>query len=414
MQVAHQCSFVEPFVGMGGGYVQVTRATGTGPVLLLLPLEGTEFEAWRPMRHGEDNMRLDFMFEASYEVWLGVDLVASSARAASSRCLCLCLCLCFCCSLSAFADPTTSTRDSSAAQLVLHSAAYARGEWRDASPWNPATSATLQSGETRRYGVRMVLAPSLSQVEATLLLHGIPVAQPLPTPVVHADMAAAALLVSLPRSISAARITPADIEVSPSSALTITSCTPAGLAEGAASRVRCALAPQRPPADGRVRLTIPLEATDAGKDVAEAKKSGGTQAQAGKPRRMTVHLFVAESAATLVKLHGKHGAEKAWMSAGTPDPWHRDGAFFGWDDATSTAVVQERRGDHAAAHTLEIALPRVRAACAVLPSCSDQSAVHTPAVRPPPLSRTSLHERLIRRGGCRRRPRHGHQAGWLA
>ena len=67
-QVAHQCSFVEPYLGLGGGYVQVTRATGGGPVLLLLPLPGTEFEAWRPLRNGEDSMRLDFMFEQSYEV----------------------------------------------------------------------------------------------------------------------------------------------------------------------------------------------------------------------------------------------------------------------------------------------------------------------------------------------------------
>ena len=91
-QVAHQCSFVEPFLGMGGGYVQVTRATGVGPVLLLLPLEGTEFEAWRPLRNGEDGMRLDFMFEMSYE-------------------------------------------------LVLHGAGYARHEWARATPWNSPTSA---------------------------------------------------------------------------------------------------------------------------------------------------------------------------------------------------------------------------------------------------------------------------------
>ena len=65
VQVAHQCSFVEPYLGLGGGYVQVTRATGIGPVLLLLPTAGTELEAWRPLRGNEDKMRLDFMFEMS-------------------------------------------------------------------------------------------------------------------------------------------------------------------------------------------------------------------------------------------------------------------------------------------------------------------------------------------------------------
>lgn len=54
--MAHQCSFVEPFLGAGGGYVQVTRATGAGPVLLLLPLAGTEVEGWRPLRE-EDKVR---------------------------------------------------------------------------------------------------------------------------------------------------------------------------------------------------------------------------------------------------------------------------------------------------------------------------------------------------------------------
>lgn len=65
-----QASFIEPYLGAEGGYVQVTRATGTGPVLLLLPLPGNNFEAWRPLRHGEDKMRLDFMYEMTYELML--------------------------------------------------------------------------------------------------------------------------------------------------------------------------------------------------------------------------------------------------------------------------------------------------------------------------------------------------------
>ena len=31
---------------------QVTPATGLGAVLLLTPLEGSSFEAWRPLRNG--------------------------------------------------------------------------------------------------------------------------------------------------------------------------------------------------------------------------------------------------------------------------------------------------------------------------------------------------------------------------
>jgi hypothetical protein len=302
VQVAHQCSFVEPFLGLGGGYVQVTRATGEGPVLLLLPLDGTSFEAWRPLRNGEDLMRLDFMFEASYE-------------------------------------------------LVLHSASYARGEWRTASPWNVPSSATLQPGEVRKYGVRFVLSPSVAEVEATLLRHGMPVAQPLPTPVIHADMGSStALLVSMPPSLLGTTLSPRSFQVEPSSALTVQSCTPAGLSMGAAARVRCVLVPGTPPPDGRVRLTFDLAATDAAAGgtpsplAIEAPSSSASSVNVAQgPRRMSVHLFVAEAASRLVKLHGRHGAEKAWMPRGTQDPWHRDGAFFGWDDASGTAVTAERR-----------------------------------------------------------------------
>jgi len=52
---------------------------------------------------------------------------------------------------------------------------------------------------------------------------------------------------------------------------------------------------------------------------------------------------VSQPAQELVRLHGEHGASKAYLPLGSADPWHRDGAFFGWDDATHSAVTQERR-----------------------------------------------------------------------
>eukprot|EP00900_Chrysochromulina_parva_P021260 jgi/Chrpa1/3768/Chrysochromulina_OHIO_Genome00018395-RA len=286
VQVAHQCSFVEPFLGMGGGYVQVTRATGGGPVLLLLPAAGTEFEAWRPLRNGEDAMRLDFMYEMSYE-------------------------------------------------LLLHSDAYAKGEWRHAQPWNAPTSRVLPPGASAEYGLRFVLAPSLELVEATLLRAGMPVAQPLPSPVIGGDMISAALVLTLPRALvptqTQQQLTAPTIRVEPSGALTVGPCATAGLIEGAAVRLRCPLLPQasRKGAAGRVRLTIEF-APD------------GTY-RPGGPLRMSVHVFVSAPARELVRLHGEHGATKAWLPVGTPDPWHRDGAFFGWDAAANAPVTQERR-----------------------------------------------------------------------
>ena len=47
--------------------------------MLLLPLAGTEFEAWRPLRNHEDAMRLDFMYEMSYELMLHTEHYATGA-----------------------------------------------------------------------------------------------------------------------------------------------------------------------------------------------------------------------------------------------------------------------------------------------------------------------------------------------
>ena len=48
--VSAKCSFTDPYIGGGGGYVQVTRASGEGPVLLVLPEGGGGLEGWRPLK----------------------------------------------------------------------------------------------------------------------------------------------------------------------------------------------------------------------------------------------------------------------------------------------------------------------------------------------------------------------------
>ena len=233
---------------------------------------------------------------------------------------------------------------------MLHSVAYASTAWRGATPWNPPSSQSFAPGQRVSYGVRMVLAPSLEEVESTLLRHGMPIAQPLPTPILHTDMMSAALLLALPPSLvsatgfSASQIA-SHITATPASALSVTTCEPAGLVEGAASRVRCGLVPRALPPDGRVRLMIVLPRTrhEAAGAAAHDDASPRPVSEAAKSLRMSVHLYVGEPAARLVGKHGEHGATKAWLPGGTADPWHRDGAFFGWDDASGAAVTQERR-----------------------------------------------------------------------
>jgi len=273
-QVARQCSFVEPQLGGGGGYVQVTRATGRGPVLLLVPLPGTRFEAWRPMRDGEDGMQPGYMYEMTQ-------------------------------------------------MLMFHSAGYVADEWRAANPFNVPSSAELQPGQAARYGFRVLLAPSLREVEATLLRSGRPLLQLLPGPVLPSDMATAAALLSLPAAhtlISAA--------AEPAGAVQLGPCVPAGAspAAPAAARLRCALGRLEPPADGRVRLTFQL-----------------SPGSGGPPLEVTAQLFITAPAARLVALHGAHGARRAWLPLGSADPWHRDGAFFGWDAARNESATQELR-----------------------------------------------------------------------
>eukprot|EP00798_Chlamydomonas_sp_ICE-L_P025828 gene25828-11504_t len=118
--VARQCSFVEAYVGGRFGYIQVTKASGQGPTLLILPAPGTSFEAWRPLR-GEDPANLGFGFEGHHE-------------------------------------------------LLLHSKAWATNEWREAHQWNEASAKTLAKGESALFGVRFILAPGPEEVGCVRLV----------------------------------------------------------------------------------------------------------------------------------------------------------------------------------------------------------------------------------------------------
>ncbi|MBW3552208.1 MAG: hypothetical protein KY466_01790 [Gemmatimonadetes bacterium] len=130
-------SFHDPYIGRDAGYVQVTRLSGAGPALVVVPLEGTPLEAWRPLL--EDRTRRGITFEGFYE-WMP------------------------------------------------HSRAYAEDEWSEAEPWNVPTSKTLAPGESRSYGVRFLLSPGIREIEETLLANERPVAVGVPGYVLPADL----------------------------------------------------------------------------------------------------------------------------------------------------------------------------------------------------------------------------------
>jgi hypothetical protein len=141
------CSFDDPYIGEDAGYLQVTRLSGQGPALLVVPESHTPFEAWNPIlgeRPGHLEMAHDptprgITFEGFYE-WM------------------------------------------------VHSAAYQQNEWKNAQPWNAPTSFTLQPGQSRVYALRFVLADAIPGIEKALAANRRPVAVGVPGYILPMDM----------------------------------------------------------------------------------------------------------------------------------------------------------------------------------------------------------------------------------
>ena len=150
-------SFHDPYIGRDAGYLQVTRLSGHGPALLVVPHGRTPFEAWNPLL--SEPMRRGVTFEGFYE-WLA------------------------------------------------HSRAFAENEWSEAEPWNAPTSATLAPGETRSYGVEFLVSPSIREIEATLIAARRPVAVGIPGYVLPTDLDAK-LFVKTANPIESVRVEPA-------------------------------------------------------------------------------------------------------------------------------------------------------------------------------------------------------------
>jgi len=164
-------SFHDPYIGQDAGYLQVSRLTGLGQTLVVVPLGHTPFEAYNPLL--SDPTRRGTTFEGFYE-W------------------------------------------------VAHSAALAAEEWSEADPWNPPTMASLSPGETRSYGVVFLVADGLRDIEPTLVEHGRPVAVGVPGTILPMDLDAKLFLKA------AAPIR--NLEVEPAGALTLAEAgtTPGG------------------------------------------------------------------------------------------------------------------------------------------------------------------------------------------
>ena len=168
---AHEtCSFDDPYIGEDAGYVQVTRLNGHGPALIVVPEEHTPFEAWNPILspRGRD----------------------ADASVLSDR------------------TPRSLTFEGFYEWMVA-SGAYQENEWKNAQqPWNPATTITLQPGESRRFGLVFLLAPSIPQIQQTLVVHLRPVAVGIPGYVLPQDIDAQ-LFLRYPQAVQSVTVDPA-------------------------------------------------------------------------------------------------------------------------------------------------------------------------------------------------------------
>lgn len=149
------CSFSDPSIALDAGYVQVTRLNGHGPALLVVPDGKTPFEAYNP--------------------------IAGPHRRASKATL--------------FEDLTPrSMTFEGFYEWMVASAAYQQNEWKNADPWNPATSIVLKPGEERTFGLRFLISPSIREIETTLAANHRPVAVGIPGYILPQDIEASLFL----------------------------------------------------------------------------------------------------------------------------------------------------------------------------------------------------------------------------
>jgi hypothetical protein len=169
LEEAHaKCSFYDPYIGEDAGYLQVTRLSGHGPVLLVVPDGRTAFEAYNPILDRADR-------------W-GANPV--------------------------FTDPTPrGITFEGFYEWMIHSQAYSQNEWKKAQPWNPPTRLTLAPGESKIYGLKFLLSDSIRNIEKTLADAGHPVAVGIPGYVLPTDLDGR-LFLKYPKSVKSIAVEP--------------------------------------------------------------------------------------------------------------------------------------------------------------------------------------------------------------
>jgi len=259
-----KCSFYDPYIGEDAGYLQVTRLSGKGPALLVVPDGNTPFEAYNPILDHPNH-------------W-GAKPV--------------------------FTDPTPrGITFEGFYEWMVHSKTYAENEWKGVQEWNPATSLTLQPGESQTYGVKFLLADSIRNIEHTLSENHRPVAVGIPGYVVPIDIDAR-LFLKYSRPVKS-------VAVEPEGALSMTKIAPAnGWAAYSVKGKQW----------GHSRVTIAYE-------------DGLVQ---------TIQYFVTKPESEVVADMGHFLTTKQWF-VDPNDPYHRSPSVMTYDRALNQIVMQDSR-----------------------------------------------------------------------
>jgi Family of unknown function (DUF5695) len=150
LEQAHAiCSFSDPAICLDGGYIQVTRLSGRGPALVIVPDGRTPFEAYNPILNPNDRGG----------------------------------------NVPFFADLTERGQTFEGFyEWLVHSKAYAENEWKNAQPWNAPTSETLAPGATKTFGVKFLVAPEIRDISKVLAAAHRPVAIGIPGYILPMDL----------------------------------------------------------------------------------------------------------------------------------------------------------------------------------------------------------------------------------
>jgi hypothetical protein len=259
-----EASFADPYIGLDAGYLQVTRLNGQGPALIVAGEGGTPFEAYRPIGDQKDES--------------GKALLLNDATQRGQT-------------FEGFYTWMAASRG------------FAEREWKGAEQWNEPTTLTLRRGETRRFGVQLLVSTSIREIENTVTANARPVAVGIPGYVLPTDLAG-------------------DLWLSSKQAIRSMAAQPTGALEIAAAKGVPGWSRYRVTGKqwGRSRLTITY--------------ADGT--------RQAVHYFVTKPSATVLDDLGRFIATRHWYDDPS-DPFKRGPSFMTFDRERNAVVLQDQR-----------------------------------------------------------------------